>query len=332
MAGNITAQTLTLAVNNMEPVKTPVLDTVFGRKVASTDTNNIEIVIRKGSKKLMAPVAVDAAATVTTTDSLSKISVPAPRFAEKELITAAKLSQIDAAMGRGFKSKLKEEVAFIQRDKKATFDLTREFMAVKALSGQVVDESGTVLADYSMPAELKPTLSGAALWTGEDADPIADIRNWKRLIAQHSGGAITGWVAYAGEDALSAMRKNPQVLELAKSQLGSQVVENGHLKKLAQVEIHDHEVWYTASDNSVKTMVPANVFILVGLCADGAAESYCPVVDLEAPGGVGKDGQPKIFFSKMWDVEDPSGKYVKVEGRPLPTLGRLISCYATVTA
>ena len=45
---------------------------------------------------------------------------------------------------------------FARRQK---IDLTREFMAVKALSGQVVDEAGTVLVDYQFPAEQKPNLS-----------------------------------------------------------------------------------------------------------------------------------------------------------------------------
>ncbi len=328
MAENIRARILTLAVNQMAPTRTPILDKVFGRKLDSLDTNTIEIKITKGTRTLMAAIALDAAATVTTTDFHTKITLPAPRFSEKELITAAKLAQIDAAMGRGHKAKLKEEVSLLQSDKKAKFDRTREFMAVKALEGVVVDGDGNQLADYGFPAALKPVMAGTDLWTDAASDPMEAIEEMKREIIIQSDGAVTEWVAWAGKDVMAALRRHPRILELAKSELGASIVRKGHISELTNTTIETHEGYYRDGSNTVQQMIPDNVFVLVGLCPDGAGEAYAPVVDLEAGGGVGSDGKPQIFFSKMWDEEDPSGKWVKVEGRPLPVLGRLISCWA----
>ena len=50
-----------------------------------------------------------------------------------------------------------------------------------------------------------------------------------------------------------------------------------------------------------------------------------PVVDDDAPGGVGNvtaDGNGVLYFSKSWKKQDPSGRWVKAEARPLPVLQR----------
>jgi hypothetical protein len=46
------------------------------------------------------------------------------------------------------------------------------------------------------------------------------------------------------------------------------------------------------------------------------------VIDEEAPQGVGNVGPGEMFFSKSWTEKDPSGRWIKVESRPLPVLQR----------
>ena len=211
-----------------------------------------------------------------------------------------------------------------------TVDLTREFMAVKALSGQVVDRDGTVLVDYNLPAAHKPTLTGTGLWTNAASNPIKNIRAWKKLIGQN-GGPINGFAAFCGSGAMDALINNDNARELLQYTAGQQIAETGRIARLSGVDIEEYDGSYLDASQVRHDLIPENVFALVGLGPNVAAELFAPVVDLQAEGGVGKGKQADVFFSKMWEVQDPSGQWIKVEARPLPVFFRpLCVVWATV--
>lgn len=320
---------LTLAVNKMQPVKTPVLDTVFTRKKRSL-TTPFAWDLKNPSNLLLESIAVDAEATVRDGQGMKHLTCQAPRFSEKVLITAAQLNEMRRFGKSNETALLKETVAEEQADLRRSFDLTREFMACKALSGVVVDKNGKTLVDFGLPAAHKPALAGAALWSDDASEPITNIRAWKKLINRACGGGVTSWNAFSGTAAMDALIENPSVQDKLKYTSGSQIAEEGRIARLAKVDIEEHGGSYVDETNTVHDMIPDDVFALVGIVSDGAAELYAPPVDLDAPGGVGKGKQADIFFSKMWDVKDPSGKWIKVEGRPLPVLTRVVVVYATV--
>ncbi len=323
------ARALTMAVNKMKPVVTRVLDVVFKKKkrqlsgVFSWD-------VRTATNQLMESIAVSAEATVRGGIGRANVTCNAPRYAEKELIAASDIAEMrkfgDAAVPELMKERIGEE----QSDMKSNTDLTREFQAVKALEGKVVDKNGKVLVDYKFPASMKPVLAGTALWTHADSDPIANIRSWKRLINKMSGTVVSGFHAFCGEDAMTALINNEKALEKLKYIAGQQIAEEGRIARLGGTEIEEYFGVYTDSSGTFHDMIPSNVFALVGLVPDGAAELYAPVIDLEAPGGVGKGKKADMFFSKMWNSKDPSGKWIKVESRPLPALFRLVVVWAEV--
>ncbi len=331
MAENIKARVLTMAVNKMKPVKTPVLDKVFSKKKRVL-TEIFAWDVKTATNRLMESISTSAEATVRGGIGRVEVSCKAPRYAEKELISAADLADMRKFGSVTETELLKDRVAEEQADMKANVDLTREYQGVQALGGKVVDKNGKVLVDYKLPAEMKPTLAGNSVWTDEAATPINDLRAWKKIISQNCGGIVSGWVAFCGSDAMDALIENPSVIEKLKTSLGQQVAEEGRVTRLANIEIIEYDGSYTDDAGHVHEMIPANAFVLVGLVADGSAEFYAPVVDLEAPAGVGKGKEADMFFSKMWDEKDPSGKWVKVESRPLPVLTRPISVWATVTA
>ena len=320
---------LTLAVNRMKPVLTPVLDTVFKRKKRSL-TTPFAWDVKNPSNLLMESIAVDAEATVRDGQGMKHITCPAPRFAEKILITAAQLDEM-RRFGKANETTLKKEkVAEEQADMRRSFDLTREFMACKALSGVVVDKNGKQLVDFGLPAEHKPVLVGTALWTDPAGKPIENIRNWQKLISKASGGGVTNWVAFAGTGAMNALIHNFSMQDLLSYTSGKQIAEEGRIARLAKTDIVEHDGSYVDDAGTVHDMIPDNIFALVGVVQDGAAELYAPPIDLDAPGGVGKGKEADIYFSKMWPVQDPSGEWVKVEGRPLPVLTRIIVVWAQV--
>ena len=326
---NFTPRRLTMAINKMKPVKTLILDKVFKRKKRSL-TSIFAWDVKTSANTLMESISTSAEATVRSGLGKIEVTCKAPRYAEKELITAADLVEMRKFGDAAAAELLKERVAEEQADIRASVDLTREFQAVKALEGIVVDKKGKILVDYKVPAEMKPVLAGAALWGDDASSPIKNIRAWKKQISRSCGGVVTEFVAYCGSAAMDALIDNPNVLEKLKFVLGQQVAEEGRVARLAKVSIEEYDGSYTDDDGVVHDMIPENVFALVGIVHDGAAELFAPVVDLDAPGGVGKGKEADIFFSKMWDVKDPSGKWIKVESRPLPVLTRLIAVWAEV--
>lgn len=326
---NFSPRRLTMAVNMMKPVKTPILDKVFKRKKRSL-TSTLVWDVKTASNTLMQSISTSAEATVRSGMGKTEVSCRAPRYAEKELISLDSLNDMRKFGDAAAPELLKERVADEQADMRASMDLTREFQAVKALEGKVVDKKGKTLVDYKFPAEMKPVLAGTALWTDGASDPIKNLRAWKKLITRAAGAVVSEFVAYCGSAAMDALISNPKALEKLKYMLGKQIAEEGRVAKLAKVSIEEYDGSYTDDEGNVHDMIPENVFVLVGIVHDGAAEMFAPVLDLEAPGGVGKGKEADIFFSKMKDSWDPSGKWIKVESRPLPVLTRFIAVWAEV--
>jgi hypothetical protein len=317
MAGEFSPRALTTAVNLMKPAPTRVLDVVFPTKKRQlSDTFSWDV--KAGSEGLLPNISVAAEATVRGGIGRKNLTCKAPRYAEKEFITAAELNDMRKFGDASYPELLKERIAEEQYDMRQTVDLTREFQACKALSGQVVDKDGNVLVDYNLPAAHTPTLTSTALWTDAASDPIGNIRAWKKLITQN-GGPVTGFAAFCGSDAMTALINNESVRGLLGFQAGQQIAETGGISKLAGVSsIEEYFGSYLNSSGTRFDLIPEDVFCLVGLGSQVAAELFAPVVDLQAPGGVGKGQAADIFFSKMWEVQDPSGQWLKVESRPLP--------------
>jgi len=329
MADDFTARQLTLAVNRMKPAPTRVLDTVFPRKKRQL-TGTFEWEIKEGSGHLLANISTAAPAQVRGGIGRKVVTCKAPRFSEKEFISANDLKDMRAFGSVTATELLKERIGDEQADMRTSVDLTREFMAVKALSGQVVDKDGAVLVDYHLPAEHKPTLTGTALWTDDASDPVKNLRAWKKLISQQAG-PVTGFAAFCGSGAMDALINNKNARELLQYTAGQQIAEEGRVARLAKINIDEYDGTYTDDGGTMHDMIPEDVFALVGLGPQISAELFAPVIDLEAPAGVGKGKPADMFFSKMWDEKDPSGKWIKVEARPLPVFFQpLAVVWATV--
>ena len=312
-----TNRVLTAAVNKMRPVKTRVLDLIFPRKKRQL-TDLFAWDIKSSSERLLKNIRVSDAAQVTDKTGRKVITCQAPRFAEKRLIAAADLNGMRAFGEEAAPELLKERLADEQFDMRTDVDRTREFMAIKAVSGKVVDETGATIVDYNFPAAQKPVLAGAALWTDAASDPVKNIRAWKKYIGDRVG--VDRFVAICGAGVMDALINNDNARELLQYAAGKQIAEEGRIAHLAGVDIDEYFGSYKDANGDRQQLMPDNVFCLVGIGPDTAAELYAPVVDLKASGGVGKGKEAQVFFSKSWEVEDPSGRWVKVEARPLPVL------------
>jgi hypothetical protein len=308
---------LTISVNKMRPVVTRVLDIVFGRKKRQL-SSLFAWDIKSSNERLLKNIRVSDAAQVTNGTNRKTVTCEAPRFAEKRLIPAASLDSARAAGELGVLT-IQEKVADEQSDMRGDVDRTREFMAVKCVSGTVVDESGAVIVDYNFNAAQKPVLAAGKKWSEGGTSPIKDIRRWKKWIKQRA--QVDRFVAICGSDAMDALIENESVGDKLKWVAGQQIAEEGRIARLAGVLIEEYdEGTYKDKDGVIHDQLPPNAFVLIGIGPETAAELYAPVIDLKAEGGVGSGKEPELFFSKSWEEEDPSGRWIKVESRPLPVL------------
>ena len=317
---------LTTAVNEMMSPSRVVFNRLFAPKLHFVPSDLLAFDVISGSQRVLKAISIYAPATVTEKTGRKTITMQAPRLATKRHIHASELNNM-RAYGAQFAVELaSERIAREQRDMLNEHDRTLEFWACNALKGIIYDaDMTTLLVDFGMATTHKPTLTGTSLWTNASSKPINKIREYKRLIEQDSYAAITAWLAFVGYNAMDALLGNSSVLDLLKYTEGRTLAEQADVARLANTELVEYSATFLDAKDNRHGYIDADYFMLIGLCDDLVDTPYAPVVDLEAPEGVGNvtaAGRPALWFSKAWEVKDPSGRWMKVEGRPLPVLQR----------
>lgn len=314
-------RTLTAAVNALKAPTRRIYNRLFAPYERMELSDRLAFDVISGSEGVLSNISIYAPSTVDDKTGRKTITLTAPRISNKRMIFTAELNAYRQFGGPGVEM-MKARIAREQLDMRGKHDRTLEFWAANALKGKIYDaDLTTVLVDYNMAAEHKPTLVGTALWTDAASNPVNKIRSWKQLIEDDSAAAITGWLAFCGSGVMDALIKNDSVKDFLKHTVGNQVAENGTIERLSGVDIDEYSGSYVDASGTRHRFVGTDEFILVGLCEELTDVPYAPIVDEEAPGGVG-NGPGQVFFSKSWPEKDPSGRWIKCESRPLPVLKR----------
>jgi len=317
---------LTAAINALKAPSMKIYNRIFkGREhIEASDRLAFEVI--SGSEGILKNISIYAPAEVTDKTGRKIVTLTAPRLAQKRFVHTAELNALRAYGEQFGLEQMKTRIAREQTDMRGIMDRTLEYWAVNALKGKILDSDlSTILVDYNMPASHQVGLTGSNLWTSASSDPVNRLRTFKKLIEDDSGAAITGWIGYMGSDVMDALLQHTKVRELLKYGKGVQVAENGKITKLAEVELDEYNGSFLDDNSTRRRFIDEKYFMLIGLCADLVDVPYAPIVDSKAPGGVGNidaRGNGALYFSKAWDVEDPSGRWIKAETRPLPVLQR----------
>lgn len=313
---------LTGAVNMMSAPAMIVYNRFFRGREHMEPSDRLAFDVISGSENLLSNLTVTAPAQVTGKTTRKTITMTAPRLATKRFIHASELNALRAYGSQIGQEMMETRIQRELRDMRGSFDRTVEWWACGALKGSIYDSDlTTVLVDYDVDDSHCPTLTAGNKWSAADSKPIERIRTFQRIIEEDAGAAITGWVALLGSAVMDALLKHSDVLELLKYQSGNQIAENGRITRLTEVEFIEYNASFLHQGQR-KRFIDQDRFLLVGLCEDLVDVPYAPVIDSDAPGGVGNPGQGRMFFAKSWDEKDPSGKWIKAEGRPLPVLQR----------
>ena len=202
-----------------------------------------------------------------------------------------------------------------------------EWMAAQALqtgSVPVVGDGVDEEVDFLMKTTHKPTLSGSALWSASTtAQPLTNLKTWKKLIAKDSGLSATDVIM--GSSAVENFLENTKEIQGANGLFNQREIVMGRIQPVelpggvtymgridaVGMDVWTYDEWYVdeATDTEDEMMDPKKVLVL----ARGArfTRHYGAIKDLDALA-------PYKRFPKQWDEKDPSVRYLMVQSAPLP--------------
>lgn len=319
-------RSLTEAVRDIQVPGKMLLEKVF-KRVRKHSTNNIDVDIIIGNKKMVPFVSPVEAGVVVTKLGRKTSSVIAPRLRPKITLNPADFNE-RAAGSSVYVSEVerdkykKEKIALEQLNMKHQCFRRIHWMCAQALTGKIVVNQDNLAfeVDFLLPETHKPVLvsseaAGYNKWDGKDADILKNIRDWKRLGAQKGHNLRLG---ISTPSATDAMLKNDDVrklLDLRNANIG-QIVLDGmdYIGRIDGVDIFEFSEEYVDDSGTSHPMLPDKTFTL--LDPDARFDmNYGAIQDLDAGGNVVTD-----FFSKSWTQKDPSALWLLVETDPLPTV------------
>ncbi|WP_319405142.1 major capsid protein [uncultured Desulfosarcina sp.] len=318
-------RTLTQAVNAIPASNRKIYNRIFTGKERGQTSDLMAFDVITGSEGILKTISVMAPATVDDKTSRKTVTLKAPRLSNKRFIHVAELNSI-RAMGEIGVETMKRRIAIELKDMRNKHDRTLEFWAVGALKGMIYDSDlSSVLVDYNVDGSFHPVLTGNSLWTDPASNPITTLRAWKKQIEDNIGTTVLEWVAFLGSQVMGALLEHSGVLAYLIDDKGSEIAENGRISRLAGIELIECNHSFRDESDVLHRLIDPDSFLLVGVCDDLVEVMIAPVVDDDAPFGVGnvnEKNMPQLFFSKSWKKKDPSGRWIKCESRPLPVLRR----------
>jgi hypothetical protein len=172
--------------------------------------------------------------------------------------------------------------------------------------------------DFGFDDSQLPVLSGSALWSDADADPIAQMRAWRRERVQ--AGGIAPNVAVMGSDAVDAFINNAKVqkaLDLSRMERGivnpevlpKGVTYWGYIPEIA-TDIYSYDEWYIDDETGDEKAMVDPKGLIYGSNQAKAKRVYGAIKDLKAL-------YATKIFAKSWEEEDPSVRYLLMQSAPL---------------
>lgn len=303
--GYIKGSVLTRVIDKRRPIKTPVLDTHFS-ETEQFSTNIVSYDEIDGPEGLMIAVSPGTASPRAPEQSGEEKLVTIPRFTEHDLVKPSDVlnkrmpgtSDKSDTVQRHYNNKLDAM--------KRRIDRTKEFMAIKALQGQVVDGAGRKLAEYGVPTPVAADFA--------TDDPLDVFDDGTEAIAKHLGFDPDGLIVYAGPTAFKKLRASDKVRELLNGPERQSMLENGQLRKVDGVNIRRLPFQYKLKNGTFQPYIPPNRMILAPTTGFGV-RVHGPIET------------PEALLVQEWLVEteikrDPAGQKVRVETSCLPIVTR----------
>jgi hypothetical protein len=327
-------RTMIAAMEQAKPPKTFLRDKFFSGPPRTFNSESVDIDIIKGKRRL-APFVNPRREGKIVEKRGFKTRTYKPAYIKPKMVTTAEdILKRDPGThiyspNSGPAAKAAAELGRNLAEMNEMITRREEWMCAQALTtGQcpIIGEGVDDLVDFLMEATHLPVLSGTDLWTDHtNADPLMDLKTWKRLVSKDSG--IAPNICIMGLDAIDNFMKCDKVIgttgggknlfdmininigKIEPSILSESIVYYGYLRELG-LDIYTYEDWYVDDDSDIESpMIPANK-ILMGNPSARTEKMYGAIRDLSSLAAVPR-------FPKSWMVEDPSARFVMVQSAPL---------------
>lgn len=321
---------ITEALNQRLPPKRFLARTFFKPRYWATEQVMIDTI--KGSRRVAPFVRPHQAGTAVQGDAITatafmpqQINVHV-RTDAYEAFRRAAAENISYANGE-IRSPEKAFAETIARDQETLVDAayrTVERMCSEALfSGKVnmYDAEGNSISDVDegFKDSHNITLASGKGWNEKDTDPIKDLRDWRRLVAKDSG--LTAHDVIFGSDAYDAFIANASVkdyLDKRNITLGGIAPQFNQdqdgalfMGVIEGLNIWVYDEWYDDLKTKTATAVVPPEKVCVISRELRADIHYGKVQDVQAGNFVGE------FFSRTYDEQDGSARYVQLRSAPL---------------
>lgn len=328
------SRTMMAALEQAKPPRTFLLDTFFSGAPRTFDTEAVDIDIIKGKRRLAPFVNPRREGKIVEKRGFKTRSYKPAYVKPKMVTTAEDILKRDPGMtiyspNSGPAAKAAAELGRNLAELNEMITRREEWMAAQALTTgkcPIIGEGVDDLVDFLMEPTHLPVLTGQALWSDHaNADPLANLKAWKRLIAKDSGinptivvmglSAIDNFLAC--DKVLGTANGGKNVFNMINVQMGridprllpNGVTYYGTLQELG-LDVYTYEEWYVDDESDIESpMIPTNK-ILMGNPSARTERMYGAIRDLSALAAVPR-------FPKSWTVEDPSARFVMLQSAPL---------------
>ena len=298
--------TITAVVNKRRPFVSRFVN-AFPNKV-SVATSSVQVDYIDGPEGLMLAISTNAPSERKTNRNVETKSYVLPRYSEHDFVTLEEQTAFRAPGvmngGEAFDQLVVSKLDNLRR----RIDRTRDFQAIGALQGQVVDGSGRVIATYPVPSAVTEDLTNADINSILDKASVA--------ISRALGFDVGGLVIHAGVTAYRALLENASIREMLKgTQAGVNLVQTGKLELVGGHVIERVSGVYKDDEGDDQTWLADNKVVITSPNM-ATQEVFGPMA---AQGGRMFIGQ---FYAEQTEERDPNLTKIRVEARPLPLVNR----------
>ncbi|AZV46859.1 hypothetical protein C3L23_06105 [Nautilia sp. PV-1] len=311
---------LIAAANQIPAATTFLQDTFFGKEETS-ESEVVDVVVKKGKRKL-APFVSPKIAGKIVKGAEKRVSSYKPAYIKEKWATEATdiiansntvfYADAQSAVDRAAE-KLADEIA----EHKENIARRIEWMAAQVLTTgkiNVIGDGVNDVIDFNFDGDQILALSDNT-WDTDGVDPIKMMREWRRERGQASG--IAPNVAVMGFDAMNAfLDRIGDKLDLRRIDRGQinpealpgDVTYWGYIPELA-TDIYSYEGTYVDENGDTQYFVDPKG-VIYGSNKTSSKRIYGAIRDIKAL-------YATKIFTKSWEVEDPSARFVLMQSAPL---------------
>lgn len=321
-------RTMLAAVEQMPRARSFIGETFFGAAPVNFTTAQVDIDVIKGQRKMAPFVRPNRPGQVVDRSGSVMRSYTPPYVKPKLETNAGQLLNVRQPGEHIYSARtpLQRAGEVLARDMQeldSRINRREEWMRAQALTtGQVAVKGDGVddVVDYQMSATHQVTET--TKWTEAGADPIANLRSYKRRIAKDSGrtasaAVMNASVADAFLDSEEVMKQlNTRRIDMGMirpEELPDGVTYLGYLNDPG-LDLYVYEEWYIDDEGTEQPMIPEGG-IIVGATSTRCGMLYGAIQDMEAIEGGMFD---VARYPKSWVEHDPSVRWLMMQSAPLP--------------